>query len=568
MRVQSVAARLFAGVGSLSPLASASNNDFINSVNAANAVAANHAAGVVNSAQDAIPASCPGYSSHAKKRNEPLSPFAYQLAYQRPSPECRTFNASAVEATIRRMKGQIFDLDLHRLFENTFPNTLDTCIRWRGHAANNTDEELTFIITGDINAMWIRDSANQIAPYKVILASAADDVASVFRGAINLQARYLVTSPYCNAFHPPPESGMNTGGSPGSYRVTPSYDYNVVFTCNFELDDFGGFLQLSHDYYNRTGDADFFGKFQWIYAVQSILQTSREMQAPTYGPDGEWLEPVYTFQSQTMSSFGTLGNNGIGQPVNATGMVRSPFRPSDDSATFEHQVPANMMLSRYLASCADIMDKLARAPAGLADEMRAMAAQIAEAIAQHGVVKAPTGETIYAYEVDGFGSMTLMDDANVPSLLSAPYLGFVARDDPIYQATRRFVLGRKNPWWCAGKVINAVGSPHIRPGAAWPMASIIRIMTSDDDDEIRHVLTEILASTDGLGLIHESVDSNDAHHWTREWFTWANGLFGQMIMDLHDRKPHLLRESFQPPLVGEGALPPTPAAPGSVEAVG
>ncbi|KXJ90279.1 hypothetical protein Micbo1qcDRAFT_164816, partial [Microdochium bolleyi] len=401
MLVPPLAASLLVGLGILSSLAAASNNDFVNAVNAANAAASNPP----NSAQHAIPESCPGYSSHAKKRNEPLSPFAYQLAYQRPSPECRTFNASAVEATLRTMKGQIFDLDLHRLFENTFPNTLDTCVRWRGHAANNTDEELAFIITGDINAMWIRDSANQIAPYKVILSSANDDVATVFRGVINLQARYLVLSPYCNAFHPPPESGMNTGGGGGGYRVTPPYDTSVVFTCNFELDDFGGFLQLSYDYYEATGDAAFFDKFQWIYAVQSILHTSRDMQKPTYGPDGEWLEPLYTFQSQTTSSFGTLGNNGIGQPVNDTGMVRSPFRPSDDSATFEHQIPANMMLSRYLALCADIMSQLARAPAGLADEMRAMAAQIRDAIQEHGIVKGPDGEMIYAYEVDGFGGV-------------------------------------------------------------------------------------------------------------------------------------------------------------------
>lgn len=535
--------------------ATASNADFINSVNAAAAAA--DAADTVNSAQLPLPDNCPSYSSHAKQQNEPFSPFAYKLPFQRPSPECRTFNASAVERTIHRMKTRIFDLDLHRLFENTFPNTLDTCIRWRGHAGNNTKEELAFIITGDINAMWIRDSANQIAPYKTILSSADDDIASVFRGTINLQARYLVTAPYCNAFHPPPEAGMGSGGGGGGYRVTPPYDTSVVFTCNFELDDFGGFLQLSYDYFARTRDAQFFNDFQWIYAVQSILATSREMQQPTYDEDGNWREPVYTFQSQTMSASGTLGNNGIGSPVNFTGMVRSPFRPSDDSATFEHQIPANMMLSRYLGLCAKIMENLTRAPDGLAREMRDMATQIDAAIQQFGIVSAPSGEKIYAYEVDGFGGANLMDDANVPSLLSAPYLGYVDTKDPVYQATRRFVLSRRNPWWCSGKIINAVGSPHIRPGAAWPMASIIRIMTSDDDDEIRNTLKEILGSTGGLGLIHESVDSNDAGRWTREWFTWANGLFGQMILDLDVRKPHLLMESYQPPLDGDVAGEPT-----------
>ncbi|KAI0122780.1 glycoside hydrolase family 125 protein [Daldinia grandis] len=489
---------------------------------------------------------CPGYSSYSQSRNPPFSSGAYKLAYQRPSPECRTFNSSLIENAINKTKSAIFDADLSRLFENTFPNTLDTAIKWRGVAANNSEEELAFIITGDIDAMWIRDSANQIAPYKTVLKKKTDDIASVFRGTINLQARYLIISPYCNAFQPPPESDISPAQNGGIYSVTPSYDRNIVFTCNFELDDFGGFLQLSHDYYNATGDLDFFGKFQWIQAVQSILATSEEMRQPTYGPDGKWIPPVYTFQSQTMTGSGTLGNNGIGSPVNETGLVRSPFRPSDDSATFDFQIPANMMLSRYLESTSDIMERLPNAPKGLAQKMRDMATEIREAINQWGIVTAPNGKKVFAYEVDGFGGQNLMDDANVPSLLSAPFLGYLGKNDTIYQNTRAFVLSRSNPWWCEGPHLNAIGSPHIRPGAAWPMSSIIRAMTSDDDAEIISAVKEVLSTTDGYGLIHESVDSFDTSNWTRQWFTWANGLFGQLIMDLAERKPHILKENFQP----------------------
>ncbi|OTA83153.1 glycoside hydrolase family 125 protein [Hypoxylon sp. CO27-5] len=489
---------------------------------------------------------CPSYSSFSQSRNPPLSTGAYKLAYQRPTPECRTFNSSLIEDAINRAKDNIYDVDLFRLFENTFPNTLDTAIKWRGVAANNSEEELAFVITGDINAMWIRDSANQIAPYKTVMKNATDDIASVFRGVINLQARYMIISPYCNAFQPPPESGMPPESNGGTYSVTPSYDRNVVFTCNFELDDFGGFLQLSHDYYTATGDLDFFGKFQWIPAIQSILAASEAMRKPTYGPDGKWIPPAYSFQSLTMSASGTLGNNGMGSPVNDTGLVRSPFRPSDDSAMFDFNIPANMMLSRYLESTSKIMDRLPNAPKGLAREMRDMAAEIREAIKQWGIVTAPNGKKIFAYEVDGFGGQNLMDDANIPSLLSAPFLGYVEKDDPVYQSTRAFVLSRSNPWWCAGPYINAIGSPHIRPGAAWPMSAIMRAMTSDDDGEIISAIREVLRSTDGYGLIHESVDSFDTSSWTRQWFTWANGLFGQLIMDLADRKPHILKESFQP----------------------
>lgn len=506
---------------------------------------------------------CPNYSYHSQQRHEPFSPGAYSLSYMRPDPACRTFNSSSVEQAITRVNDTIYDPDLFRLFENTYPSTLDTAIRWKGVAANNSDEELVFVITGDINAMWIRDSANQIAPYKTVLDSKDSEVASVFRGVLNLQARYLVQYPYCNSFNPPAESEIQFTPNSAGYVVFPPYDTQVVFTCNFELDDFGGFLQLSHDYYERTGDLEFFGRFQWIYAVQSILRASRMMQQPTYAPNGTWLEPEYRFSSYTRTAFGTLGNNGFSYPVNDTGLVRAPFRPSDDAAVFDFGIAANMMLTHYLSSTADIMAQLPDAPEDLAQEMRTLAAEIHSGIENFGIVTAPNGKQIYAYEVDGFGGRNLMDDANVPSLLSAPFLGYVDANDTIYQDTRAFALSRMNPWWCEGPVINAIGSPHIRPGAAWPMASIIRIFTSDDDEEIAGQLREILRSTDGLGLIHESVDSWDASTWSRQWFTWANSLFGQMILDLEARKPHLLKLSYQPgPILVVGAGKDTGPAPG------
>ncbi len=282
--------------------------------------------------------------------------------------------------------------------------------------------------------------------------------------------------------------------------------------------DWGGFLQLSHDYYNKTQDLDFFSKYQWIYAVQSILKAAGEMQQPTYGPDGEWLTPVYTFQSNTYSAAGTLGNNGFSSPVNYTGLVRSPFRPSDDSAIYDFGIAANMMFARYLESTALIMAKLPNAPKGLDDEMSGLANDIRTGIERWGIVKSPTGQKIYAYEVDGYGGRNLMDDANIPSLLSAPFLGYVDKNDPLYLRTRDFVLSKMNPWYCKGSVISGVGSPHIRPCAVWPMSLIMQAMTTDNYWEIFSAIKEVVASTNGLGLIHESVDSNDETRWTRQWY--------------------------------------------------
>ncbi|KAK3305153.1 uncharacterized protein B0T15DRAFT_493333 [Chaetomium strumarium] len=522
--------------------------------------------------------SCPDYSSYSKARHEPFSTGRYALSYQRPDPGCRTFNSSTVETLLGNMTDAIADPDLYRLFQNAFPNTLDTAIRWRGHAANNSAEELAFIITGDIDAMWLRDSANQLQSYVSLLepdpkqAAKPDSMASLYRGVINLQARYLLTAPFCNSFQPPPESGIPPATNPAasSDRVFPPYSPEQVFECKYELDSLAAFLQLSTSYYESTHDLSFFSSFQWLPAIQSVLSTAKSMTAGTYASNntGTVLPSPYTFTRQSARSTETLANDGLGSPVRAVGLVRSAFRPSDDSTFFPFLIPANMMFVRYLAGAALIVQELGddRAPPGLAEEMVAFERSVREAIEKFGVVPVlsiddyesssssdgngttttATVETVYAYEVDGFGSAAVMDDANVPSLLAAPLFGYLGSANEVYQRTRRRILsGAGNPYFMQGSVISSVGGPHAGPGMAWPMASIVRILTSDDDDEIASVLKEILGSTDGLGLIHESVNSNDASRWTRQWFSWANGLFGEMILDLRLRKPHLLQRSYQ-----------------------
>lgn len=472
---------------------------------------------------------CPDYLSYSTQRHEPFSNGTYQLSYMRPSPSCRTFNSSDVEDVITSMAGVIADPDLYRLFQNSYPNTLDTAIRWKGYAANNSDEELTFIITGDINAMWLRDSANQMQSYLPVLKAdgGPDSIASLYRGVINLQARYILTSPYCNSFQPPAESGVqgSVNDAASQDTVTPPYSNASVFECKYELDSLASFLEVSANYYNATGDLEFFGRFQWADAVRAVLNTATEMLTPTYGAEGQVLTSPYTFTRMTTRATETLANDGIGSPVgNGTGLVRSAFRPSDDSTIFQLFIPANMMFSRYLESTADIaaaLDGLGE----LAAEMRSMSASVRAAVQAHGVITDPnTGTQVYAYEVDGFGSAVVMDDANIPSILSAPFLGFLDASDEVYQNTRAIILDENsdagangNPYFMRGPVINAVGGPHQGPGMAWPMASIVRILTTDDDAEITGALREIVSSTDGLGLIHESINSFNQSDWTRQW---------------------------------------------------
>ncbi len=364
--------------------------------------------------------------------------------------------------------------------------------------------------------------------YLPVLKASKDSqsIAYLYRGVINLQARYLLTSPYCNSFQPPAESGIPpaVNGAAANDNVTPPYSESSVFECKYELDSLAAFLEVSTNYYGATQDLAFFGKFRWIAAVQAVMTTATAMMTPTYGPDGTLLASPYKFTRLTTRATETLANDGLGSPVaSGTGLIRSAFRPSDDSTVFQLFIPANMMFSRYLNATADIVAALgSKAPSGLASDMRSLASSLRTAISQHGVVAdARAGGSIYAYEVDGFGSSVVMDDANIPSLLAAPFFGYLDASDPVYNRTRAIILdstgNNGNPYFMRGPVLSAVGGPHNGPGYAWPMASIVRILTSSDDGEIEDQLRQLVGGTDGLGLIHESVRSTDQTDWTRQW---------------------------------------------------
>ncbi len=374
-----------------------------------------------------------------------------------------------------------------------------------------------------------------------------DSIASLYRGVINLQSRYINTSPHCQAFQPPVESNIppanNTSGSDDT--VFPKYSNQTVFECKYELDSLAAFLEISTNYHNATNDLSFFSQFQWVDAIQTITNMANSMMIGTFSANGSVNASPYTFTRLTTTATDTLDNSGLGNPVlGGTGLIRSFFRPSDDATIYQLFIPANMMFSRYLESCASIMQALGTNDL-LASEMSSLSASLRAAITKYGIVNDPVYGEIYAYEIDGYSSRNIMDDANIPSLLSAPFFGYLSANDSVYQNTRSLLLSAANPYFMRGPVISSIGGPHDGPGFAWPMANIVRILTSDNDTEIQGTLKEIVSSTDGLGLIHESINTFNVSDWTRQWFSWANGLFGQMLLDLDDRKPYLLKESYQ-----------------------
>lgn len=529
---------------------------------------------------------CVKFEEWMASKPGPLSTGKRQFPYVRPPPECRTFKSPPLEALIERMRGVIKDPDLFRLFENSYPITLDTMVKWRGYASKideetkkkyQTDEELTYVITGDIDAMWLRDSASQIYSYLPLLerSDSPDSLASLWRGLINSHARYIKISPYCHSFQPPPESGIQPTHN-GAYRhnhPNPPYDPVKVFDCKWELDSLASFLQISSAYYKATGDIDFFGKYGWVQAVAAAVAAAGAMRLGTYDEDGKVLRSAWTFTGWTNRGSETLTNDGLGNPVKENGMVRTAFRPSDDATIFQLLVPANMMWAKYLEETSLIMEQLGdeEAPA-LAAEMRDQAAGIRAGIERDAIVPHRDFGDIFAYEVDGFGGTNLMDDANVPSLLAMPLWGYSASSasggarqhdrgdedhdyDVVYRNTRAFVLSDRNPYFAKGPVISAVGGPHLGPGKAWPMAAIVAGLTAyepasgleDPMAEVERQLRMVLESTAGTGVVHETVSSWNERAWTRPWFGWANGLFGELILRIE--KEEKIRG-----LLGDGSL--------------
>lgn len=438
-----------------------------------------------------------------------------RYASKRPSPEERLFRSNVIEEKIRQVKKLLKHSPyLAWMFENCFPNTLDTTVHYTEDSDGTPD---TFVYTGDIHAMWGRDSGAQVWPY-LQFANKDKNLKKMIKGVILRQFHNISFDPYANAFNRYPDP--NGGWMKDDCGMKPE-----LHERKYEIDSLCYPLRLAYQYWKVTGDASIFDDL-WIDVCQKVLKTFKEQQRKNgRGP--------YKFLRVTDRQLDTVNNGGWGAPVKPVGLIASVFRPSDDATTLLFLVPSNFMAVTTLKKMADVLTTVNHQPA-LAKECDDLANEVHNALMKYAIYNHPKYGKIYAYEVDGFGNQLLMDDANVPSLLAMPYLGDVSLDDPIYQNTRRFVWSDDNPYFFKGKAGEGIGGPHIGYDMAWPMSIMMKAFTSTDDKEIKDCIQMLMDTDADTGMIHESFNVNNASDYTRPWFAWQNTLFGELILKLVD----------------------------------
>lgn len=475
-----------------------------------------------------------------------LSASATPMDSLRPTEQQRLFRSKAIDQKIKHVTKTIDDPILAWMFEGCFPNTLDTTIHFEPDAGSGEPD--TYIITGDIPAMWLRDSGAQVWPYLQYMKQ-DPRLQQMIRGLILRQFACIRLDPYANAF-------LIDGTQKSEWAKDGTTMLPGVWERKYEIDSLCYPLRLAYEYWRLTGDASIFDQ-RFLQTLTLILDTFQEQQRKN-GP-----KTSYVFTRMTVALHDTTENYGYGHPAKACGLIASTFRPSDDSTILPFLIPSNFFAVSVLEKAADILAHVTIDPtasntteassgaaggastttasaATLRQRCLAMADEVRQALHKHAVVDTPDYGKVYAFEVDGRGNVLLMDDANAPSLLALPYLCDVPATDPIYQNTRRMIFSDKNPYYFEGKPITlddgttvtprGIGSPHTGYDQIWPMSIIMRGLTSSDPAEIDECLRMLKATTGGTGFIHESFDKDNPATFTRAWFSWANGLFAELVM--------------------------------------
>ncbi len=431
----------------------------------------------------------------------------------------RHFSSKSVEQAIKLFQSKIKDKELAWLFGNCFPNTLDTTVYYSEQGGIPD----TYVITGDIDAMWLRDSSAQVWPY-LQFAKQDKPLNKLIQGLVRHQVKCVLKDPYANAFYGDPNKQ-------GEWKTDKTDMLPGVHERKWEIDSLCYPIRLAYHYWKATEERSPFDN-QWKDSIRLTLKTFKEQQRK------EGLGP-YHFQRETPHPTDSLPMAGYGFPVNPVGLICSAFRPSDDATIFPFLIPSNFFAVTSLRQAAEMLDAFGEEQQ-LSAELQALANEVEAAIQKYAIVEHEKFGKIYAFEVDGFGGRYLMDDANVPSLLGLPYLGAIDLNDPIYQNTRKFVLSDANPYFYKGKAGEGIGGPHVGKDMIWPMSIVMRAFTSTDEGEVKHCIDMLKNSHGGKGFMHESFHKEDATNFTRSWFAWTNTLFGELLWKVFNEKSHLL----------------------------
>ena len=440
---------------------------------------------------------------------------------KRPELAKRNFTSKAVEEMIQQIKPQIKNPKLTWIFENCYPNTLDTTVEF----AMKNGKPDTFVITGDIEAMWLRDSSAQVFPY-LPMASKDSQLNLMIEGIIRRQSFCINLDPYANAFN---KEATGSEWDKDHTTMIPE-----LHERKWEIDSLCYPIRLAYHFWKTTGNTAMFDS-QWQKAMERIYQTFVEQQRKK-----GTMDTPYTFTRDTDKQSDTVLNKGFGSPINPVGLICSSFRPSDDSTLFSFLIPSNLFAVESLNQLAELSRKVTGNTA-FAEKCSVLAKEVKQAVDQYGIFVHPKYGKVYAYEVDGFGNHVFMDDANVPNLLGLPYLcTFIKAQDPIYQNTRRLVLSSDNPYYFKGKAAEGVGGPHVGLDWIWPMSFIMRALTSTNKQEIGKCLKTLVATDADTGFMHEAFHKDDAKQFSRPWFAWANTLFGELVIKIANEHKELL----------------------------
>lgn len=431
----------------------------------------------------------------------------------------RHFTSASVEKAIKTFKANVADKELGWLFENCFPNTLDTTVT---HKTVDGKPD-TYVITGDIDAMWMRDSSAQVWPY-LQFVNEDKKVKDLIAGVINRQTKYVLKDPYANAFYDDPNKV-------GEWKTDKTTMQPGVHERKWEIDSLCYPIRLAYNYWKKTNDTKPFDE-NWKKSIELIHKTFVEQQRKTAkGP--------YHFQRETTQPTDSLPMAGYGFPVKPVGLICSAFRPSDDATIYPFLIPSNFFAVSSLREAAEMVTSISK-DSSLAAKLTSLADEVDAALKKYAVKDHPTYGKMFAFEVDGFGSSYLMDDSNVPSLLSMPYLNAIDVNDPIYKNTRKFILSEDNPYFYKGKAGEGVGGPHVGADMIWPMSIILRGMTSTNDAEIKQCIATLKNCHAGKGFMHESFHKDNPEKFTRAWFAWTNTLFGEFLWKVYNEKRGLL----------------------------